>query len=94
LEGNGLRPKAATVIPATTTVQATKKIHPALRRNVSAVIKCSFENQGLIAALEALRHPKASFSAVRKAEVDFGRLRARLKAAPFQEMTPADVFMK
>jgi hypothetical protein len=40
-----------------------------------------------IAALEALRHPKASVSANGKAEINFAGLKARLEAAPFQRMT-------
>ena len=50
------------------------------------------EEKGFIAALEALRHPKASFSANCKAEIDFSGLTVRLDPALFQNMIRTAVF--
>jgi len=45
------------------------------------------EKKSFTAALKALRHPKASFSAYCKAGIDSIRLTARLETAPFQDRT-------
>jgi|SRR5258708_1657304 len=56
--------------------------------------KALTEKKSFIAALKALRHPKASFSANCKAFIHFARFTARLKAAPFQKRTRTGILSK